>query len=105
MPRQELQVELLLGRRVYALNGQTIGRLEEVRAEVRQGVASVDEYLVGTYASLERLAAWKIGRAMLGVFGSRIRAGYRVRWDQIDFSDPKRPRLTCTVTELSPLEE
>jgi sporulation protein YlmC with PRC-barrel domain len=41
MARQEIHVELLLGKRVYALNGRAIGRVEEVCAELHRGTASV----------------------------------------------------------------
>jgi sporulation protein YlmC with PRC-barrel domain len=104
MARQEIHLELLLGKQVYALNGRAIGRLEEVCAELHEGDASVNEFLVGKYAILERLSAWEIGRAVLGVFGSWIKSGYRIKWDQIDFTNPERPTLTCQVTELERLE-
>jgi sporulation protein YlmC with PRC-barrel domain len=104
MARQEIHLELLLGKRVYALNGRAIGRLEEVRAELHQGTASVNEFLVGSYAIFERLSAWEIGRAVLGLFGSVIKSGYRIRWNQIDFTDPEHPKLTCQVSELRSLE-
>jgi sporulation protein YlmC with PRC-barrel domain len=104
MARQEIHLELLLGKRVYALNGRTIGRVEEVCAELDQGTAWVNEFLVGKYAIFERLSAWEIGRAVLGLFGSVIKSGYRVRWNQIDFTAPERPKLTCQVSELAPLE-
>jgi len=102
--RKEVHLELLLGKQVYALNGKAIGRLEEVRAELHQGMAAVQTFEVGTYAILERLSAWEIGRAILGLFGSLIKSGYTVNWNQIDFSDPDHPKLTCPVSELSPLE-
>jgi sporulation protein YlmC with PRC-barrel domain len=105
MARQEIQLELLLGKQVYALNGRAIGRLEEVRADVNQGIVSVNEFLVGSYAIFQRLAASEIGRTLLGLFGSWVKHGYRVRWDQIDFSEPERPRLNCKVNELLRLEE
>jgi hypothetical protein len=54
----------------------------------------VSEYLLGPAALLERLAV------QLSVTGAR---GHRVRWDQLDVSDPRRPRLTCAVDELAPL--
>ena len=37
MSRQYIHVELLLGEKVFALNGQAIGRLEEIRTEVNKG--------------------------------------------------------------------
>ena len=103
MPSQEIHLGLLVGKRVYALNGRAIGRLEEARAEVHQGVASVNEFVVGTYAIFERLSAWQIGRALLGLFGSFVKSGYSVRWNQIDLTDPERLKLTCSVSELAPL--
>ena len=105
MTGQEVQVELLLSRRVFALNGRPIGRLEEIQAELRGGACYVTEFHVGAYALFERLAAASIGRALLKMFGvTRKGGGYRVPWDKLDLSDPARPRLLCEVKELKPLE-
>ena len=58
------------------------------------------------YALFDRLAAWRVGRALLRVLRVQPRhGGYRVRWNQLDLDDPDRPRLTCSVTELKPLRE
>lgn len=103
--RHEVHVELLLGEKVFALNGQAIGRLEEIRTEINRGHFFVSEFLVGSYAMLERLAAWRVGRAVLRVLGARQREGYRIRWDQLDLSDPERPRLLCDVDDLMPFRE
>ena len=103
MAKRQLHVELLLGEKVFALNGLSIGRLEEIRTEINRGHFYVTEFLVGSYAFLERVAAWRIGRAVLRVVGAQKREGYRIRWDQIDLTDPKRLRLTCEVDELMPL--
>jgi hypothetical protein len=105
MKRQEIHLELLLGKRVFALNGQSIGRLEEVRAELNaRGHCFVTEFLVGSYAVLERLAGWRMGSEILRALGVRRKQGYRVRWEQLDLSDPRRPRLACEVDELVPLK-
>jgi len=103
--RHEVHVELLLGEKVLAMNGQPIGRLEDIRTEVNRGHYFVSEFLVGSYAMLERLAAWRIGRAVLRVFGAKKKLGYRVRWDQLDLTDPERLRLLCEVDDLMPLTE
>src|SRR5690242_2234181 len=103
MSKRQLHVELLLGEKVLAMNGTAIGRLEEIRTEIDRGHFYVTEFLVGSYAVLERLAGWRIGRALLHVFGARRREGYRIRWDQLDLTDPQRPRLVCEVNELMPL--
>ena len=105
MTRQQVHVELLLGEKVFALNGQTIGRLEDIRTETNRGHFFVSEFLIGSYAMLERLAAWRIGRAVLRVLGARRNEGYRVRWDQLDLSDPRHLRLLCEVDELMPLKQ
>jgi sporulation protein YlmC with PRC-barrel domain len=101
MKRQEIHLELLIGKQVFALNGRSIGRLEEVRAELNaRGFCFVTEFLVGSYAVLERLSAWRVGREILRVLRVRRKEGYRVRWEQLDLSDPRRPRLLCEVEEL-----
>jgi sporulation protein YlmC with PRC-barrel domain len=105
MTTEQIHVELLLGEKVFAQNGQPIGRLEEIRTEVNRGHYFVSEFLVGSYATLERLAAWRIGRALLRVLGARKKEGYRIRWDQLDLTDPHRPRLLCDVDELLPLKQ
>jgi hypothetical protein len=104
MKRQEIHLELLIGKRVFALNGHSVGRLEEVRAELSdRGSCFVSEFLIGSYAFLERLAAWQIGRAILRTLHVRRKQGYRVRWEQLDLSNPRRPQLACEVDELMPL--
>ena len=104
MSKQQVHAELLLGEKVFALNGRPIGRLEEIRTAKNRGHYFVSEFLVGNYAVLERLAAWSIGRALLRVLGAKREEGYRIRWDQLDLSDPQRPRLLCDVEELLPLK-
>jgi sporulation protein YlmC with PRC-barrel domain len=104
MTRQLIHVELLLGEKVFTLNGLSIGRLEEIRTEINKGHFFVSEFLVGRYATLERLAEWRIGRTLLRIFAKR-KEGYRIRWDQMDLSDPARPRVLCDVDELLPLKE
>ncbi|MDT7604475.1 MAG: hypothetical protein QOF61_2472 [Acidobacteriota bacterium] len=104
MAKREIKVEQLIGKRVYAANGRRVGHLEEVRAAMRHGECFVEEYLIGSYAVFERLAAISIGRALLGKVGAyREGGGYRVPWDKLDLSDPSRPRLLCPVEELEKL--
>jgi len=90
----ELHLELVLGRRVFGRDGQPIGRLEEVRAEREGDECVVTDWLIGPAALLERWAA-----PVLGLLGRSGRS-YAAVWDQVDWSDPQRPRLTCGVDEL-----
>jgi len=100
------QLEMILNRRVRALNGRVIGRLEEVAAESTDGECFITEYHIGTFALFERLAAWPLGRSILRSFGFRKKGGgYRVPWNQLDLSDPQRPALRCSVEELEPIDD
>jgi len=88
--------ELLLGRQVHDPEGQRVGRILEVHAEPEGKDCVVREYLLGTAALLTRL----------GISAGRLvglplhREPIRVPWDQMDLSDPERPRLRCSVEEL-----
>ena len=93
----EVRLDLLIGRQVLAGNNRRVGRLEEFRADVRGGACVVTEMVIGVAGLLERL-----GLGVKMVLGKK-RGGYVARWDQIDLSDPVRPRLTCSVTELRPI--
>jgi sporulation protein YlmC with PRC-barrel domain len=91
---REVRLDRLLGRQVLSGNGQPVGRLQDVRAELRGTSCIITGYVIGGSALLERL---HVGVKLL--FG-RKSAGYLARWDQLDVSDPERPRLKCAVDEL-----
>jgi hypothetical protein len=94
---RELRLDRLLGRRVLAGNGDSVGRLEEFRAEKRGTGWVITEYVIGSAGLLERL-----GVAVKLLFGRRG-GGYVAAWDQLDISDPDHPRLRCPVDELRTL--
>jgi len=103
MVGQEIHLDLLLGRPVLARNGRPIGRIEEFRAERRGHELVVTEYHVGPEALLERLSA--SGLSFMSLFGIRSRRrGRRIPSDKLDLSNPKKPRLTCSVEELPRLD-
>ena len=93
----EIRLDRLLGRKVLAGNNRPVGRLEEFRAEVRDGECVITEYVIGPGALLERLDL-----SVRLLFAPRQR-GFVARWDQLDISDELRPRLTCPVAELQQL--
>jgi hypothetical protein len=93
----EVRLDRLLGREVLARNNHSVGRLEEFRAEMRDGGCVISEFLIGVGGLFERLG---VGVRLL--FGRRI-GGYVARWDQIDLTDPEHPRLTCPIDELREL--
>jgi hypothetical protein len=88
-------VEDLIGRRVLDRDGRKVGRLEEMRATREGEYYVVSEFHIGPAALIERLAVRHLGLTWPG------RAhGYRASWDQLDLSDPHRPRLLCDRSEL-----
>ena len=93
--RNEVQLELLLGRHVHAPDGKVVGRIEELLAQREHDYYVITEYHVGPTALFERLAARHFGFTLRG----RVH-GYRVRWDQLDITDPDHPRLTCAIEDL-----
>ena len=97
--RREVRLDDLLGRKVLAANNRPVGRLEECRAEVRGQTCVVVEYVIGMTGLMERLG---LGFKLL--FGMAT-GGYVARWDQLDISDPHRPRLTCAVADLRTLSQ
>lgn len=94
---RELRLDRLLGRQVIGRNNRPAGRLEEFRAEVRGNECVMTEVLLGAAGLFERL-----GMGVKLLFGHST-GGYVARWNQIDFSNPESPRLTCAVEELREL--
>jgi hypothetical protein len=99
----EWHVEQLIGRRVLARNGRSIGHIEEIVAVREHGDWFVEEYHVGSRALLERLAVRMLGPPRLRAWGFP-HSGYRIPWSKLDLAEMTRPRLTCSVQELLPLD-
>jgi hypothetical protein len=95
----EVRLEHLLGRRVVDRRGRAVGRLEEVRAERQGGEWVVREYVLGAGGLVERLAAGVLVASLLGRWAPALER-HTVPWDALDLSNPERPRLTKTLTEL-----
>jgi hypothetical protein len=90
-----VRLDRLLGRQVHTANNRRVGRLHEFRAE-RQGADWViTEYMIGGLGLVERL-----GLGIRLVLGIKRSGGYVARWDQLDLSNPERPKLTCPIKEL-----
>jgi hypothetical protein len=90
-----IRLDRLLGREVLTANNRRLGRLEEFRAERRGAEWVVTEYVIGVAGLLKRMGL--ATRLILGIGRAR---GYTARWDQLDLTNPKRPRLSCAVDDL-----
>lgn len=84
--KNEVNLELLVGRRVVDADGRSAGRIEEVIAERDGDELLVVEYHLGSYAFIERLGI----RTLLRLPNRKAR---RVPWEEMDLSDPEHPRL------------
>ena len=96
---KHVHVELLFGKRVRDTNDRVVGHIESIRATWKGNACVVDEYHLGTAALME-----KLGISLGNLIGVGYRDPLRVPWDQLDLSDPERPRLKCTLDELKKME-
>jgi hypothetical protein len=90
-----IRLDRLVGRQVYTANNRRLGRLHEFRAERRGADWIVTEYVIGAAGLGERL-----GLGIRLILGFKQPGGYVARWDQLDLSNPERPRLTCSTQDL-----
>lgn len=105
MANHEVHIEMLLGRRVLDSTGKSVGRIEEVIAERHGDEWVVREYLLGSAALLDRLSALDMGRGLLGLFGAKENAGYRVPWNKLNLTDLEKPCLDCSSQDLEVLPD
>lgn len=92
---KEIRLDQILGRQLLGGNNQPIGRIEEVRASRKGNGCVVVDVVIGMLGLLERM---DLGARMIVGASKQARVA---RWDQIDFSNPLKPRLTVPVEDLS----
>jgi sporulation protein YlmC with PRC-barrel domain len=97
----QIAVELLIGRKVLDMDGESVGRIEEFRVERQHNALLVEAYLIGASAVIDRLSAWTlvrpIGRLLRMQHVFRV---YEVPWQEMDLSDPEQPRLRIAQRDL-----
>lgn len=96
----EIHFELLVGKRVHDVNGKVVGALRNGQAVRRANQYWVEWWEVGTAALFESL-----GISIARLVGIRVREPLRIPWQQLDLSDPEKPRLKCTKEELLALQK
>src|SRR5947209_14347907 len=97
----DANIELLVGTKVFDVNGEKVGRIEEIRAEEVGNTVRVDAYLIGASALVERLAAWTLVRPIRrGLRSRHIYSVFEVPWQEMDLSDPKKPKLRVAKKDL-----
>ena len=97
----EINVELLIGKKVCDVDGTRIGRIEEFKVECDDNSCLLDSYLIGSSALIERLAAWTLVRPIARALnGRRFYSLYQVPWQDMDLSDLQNPRLRTAKRDL-----
>ena len=97
----DVHIELLLGTKVRDVNDEVVGRIEEFRAEQTGDSCYVESYMVGASALVERLSAWTLVRPIKRMLKARhIYSAFEIPWQEMDLTDPKRPRLRIAKKDL-----
>lgn len=97
----DMHVELLIGAKVRDVDGNVVGRIEEFRARNAEKGCVVESYLIGASALIERLSAWTLVRPIArSLHARKLYYVYDVPWQDMDLSDPKRPKLRIAKGEL-----
>jgi sporulation protein YlmC with PRC-barrel domain len=103
---RRIELREMLGVKVYDSEGEHIGRLEEVEAERGDDACAIVSYIVEHRGLLDRVSSWALTSRMREKLARRISSRpYRVGWNQMDLSDPRRPRTLVprALLERAPL--
>ena len=90
----ELSAELLLGRDVRDADGEVLGQIADLCARDEDGELVVRYYLVVPVRGAYRISVRTLLLEVLKLFRLPLGGqGYRIPWDEMDLSDPGRPRV------------
>jgi len=105
MDETEIQVELLIGKKVFDTKGELVGRLEEIHLRAEGKDLVVEEYLIGKYGLLERLAVMPFRIPFLPfVRPGKAKPDYKIPWDLFDPTNPHELRSKRSKAELQKLQ-
>ena len=96
-----VNIERVVGKKVYDVDGKVAGRLEEVHADWRGDECVVTFYTLASKRKSRSLTLSHILTFILRQMGAqKARASVMATWDQMDLSDPERPRVRCRAEDL-----
>jgi sporulation protein YlmC with PRC-barrel domain len=102
---REVRLHELVGRVVNDRDGVRIGRIRELRAEIRLHEHGNDyevvEFCIGGSSVTEALVGGRFVSPLLRALGRHAGRRYRVPWDWMDLADVRHPRVTRRRAELS----
>ena len=98
---RELLAEQLLGRRVRDANDEVVGHIVDMCAGDEGGDLVVRYYLVGPRWGAGRLSLSNVGTRVLSLLRiPLVGRSYEVPWQDMDLSDPERPRVRKQKSDL-----
>jgi len=101
MKEQRIHAEHLLGRTVRDIKDRRAGRIEEIEVENSSHGCFVTGFVLGAQGLLQRLSFRGIGPLFIPWLTAKApRRAKAVPWQQMDLTNPKRPRLRCHKDDL-----
>ena len=101
---KEHQLYEMLGKRVVDSEGKHIGHLEEIEAERGDASCPITAYIVEHRGLLDRVSSWALTSSLQEKLSHPAsRRPYRIAWNQMDMSNPARPRTLVPKDELERL--
>ena len=98
---RRIEMREMLGSKVFDSAGKPIGHLEEIEAERGDDYCVVKFYIVEHRGLLDRVSSWTLTASLQSKLARRPSSQpYRVAWNEIDLSDPRRPRTLVPKTML-----
>jgi hypothetical protein len=98
----EVSAELLLGREVRDSNGEALGRITDICAGDDDGELVVRYYRVSPARGRYHLSLRSILPAVLRMLRLPLRRpSYSIAWNEMDLSDPTRPRARLARSALA----
>jgi sporulation protein YlmC with PRC-barrel domain len=104
MSGREIRLHHLVGRMVRDADGQKVGRIQELCAEIELHEHGneyvVRDFHVGEYGAIEALAGSRLARQLARALRLGSEEQYTISWEQMDLSDPENPRTTVSKSQL-----
>ena len=104
MTAREIHLHHLVGRTVLDVNGEHVGRIHELCAEIELHEHGneyvVREFHLGVLGLMEQLLGARLAQMVARTLRRRADEPLVVSWDQMDLADPLHPRLTVPKTSL-----
>jgi hypothetical protein len=99
--KRRIHAEHLLGRSVRDIDGRKVARIEEIQVENSNDRCLVTGFVLGAEGLLKRLSFRGIAPLFLPSLADRAQKRAKtVSWQQMDLTNPKRPRLRCRKEDL-----